>query len=143
MVITTVLCAGIWLAPTALAGPVDNLSDAVGQARAGTSCRSLRSDPVAGKVADRINRMTDEWLNHTGTQVPEEDPLPGLKILGYGGSKSALIQGEGKNLANAIKGVLLLGYNKIPDCSYTDYGVSMLWNETKGIYLSAVVLAGA
>ena len=86
--------------------------------------------------------MTDEWLDHTGTEIPPEDPLVGLNILGYRGNHAKLLQGAGKTESNSIKALLLEGYNKIPDCSYTDYGASMLLNERTGQYLTAVVLAG-
>ncbi|MGH3635384.1 MAG: hypothetical protein ACRDTS_15125 [Mycobacterium sp.] len=142
LAIVTVLSAGVSLAPSALADSLAGLRDALAQARAG-SCGALRSDPIAEQAANKINQMTDEWLNHTGTQVPPEDPLPGLKILGYGGNKATQIQGAGKTEASAIKGAMLEGYKKIPDCSYTDYGASMMLNERTGEYISAVVLAGA
>lgn len=141
--IMTVFSAGVSLPPSALADSVANLRDALMSARNGMSCGPLRSDAVVEQVADKINRSTDDYLNHNATQVPIEDPLPGLKILGYGGSKAKLIQGAGKTEANAIKGLLLEGYDKLPDCSYTDYGASMQRNEGTDWYLAAVVLAGA
>ncbi len=144
LVIVTVLSAGVSLAPSALADSVANLKDAVAQARGGTSCGPLRSDPVVEQVAEKINRSTNDWLDHTATQVPIEDPLPGLKILGYGGgSKAKLLQGAARTDADAIKGMLLEGLDAIPDCSYTDFGASMLRNEASDHYLTAVVLAGA
>lgn len=142
-VIATVLSASVSLAPPALADAVANLSDAVAQARAGTSCGPLHANPIAEQVAQKFTQKTEDWLNHTGTDIPPEDPLPGLKILGYGGSKAAPLQGAGKNEGDAIKGALLEGYNKIPNCSFTDYGASLMKNERTGWYLSAVILAGA
>ena len=129
LVIATVLSAGVSLAPSALADSVANLKDAVAQARGGTSCGPLRSDPVVEQVAEKINRSTNDWLDHTATQIPIEDPRPGLKILGYGGSKAKLLQGAARTDADAIKGMLLEGLDAFPDCSYTDFGVSMLRNE--------------
>jgi hypothetical protein len=142
-VIVTVLSAGVSLAPLALADSAANLSDALGSARAGTSCGPLRLDPVVQQVADKVNQSDQDWLDHTATQVPITDPLPGLKILGYRGGKANAVRGAGKTEANAIKGMLLEGYNRIPDCSYTDYGASMLRNDRTGWYLATVVLAGA
>ncbi|WP_155765560.1 hypothetical protein [Mycobacterium colombiense] len=139
----TLLCAGVSLAPSVFADSVATFRDVLSQARSGTSCGQLRSDPVVEQVAEKINRMTDDWLNHTGTQVPTDDPLPGLKILGYGGNKATLLRGAGKTEADAIKGVLLEGYKAIPDCSYTSYGVSMMRNDVSDHYLTAAVLAGA
>jgi hypothetical protein len=139
----TVLSVGVSRAPSVLADSEENLTDALASARAGTSCGPLRSDPIVGRVADKITQSNNDWLDHTATQVPISDPLPGLKILGYGGGKAKALQGAGKTEANAIKGVLLEGYDKIPDCSYTDYGVSMQRNERTGWYLGTAVLAGA
>jgi hypothetical protein len=143
VMIVTVLSAGVSLAPSALADLVANLKDAVAQARGGTSCGPLRSDSVVEQVAEKINRSTNDWLDHTATQVPIEDPLPGLKILGYGGSKAKLLQGAARTDADAIKGMLLEGLDAIPDCSYKDFGASMLRNEASDHYLTAVVLADA
>ncbi len=140
--VLTALTAGISLAPLALADSASNLREALTSARGGMSCGPLHSDPVVEQVAAKINQSTEDYLDHTATQVPIEDPLPGLKILGYGG-KAKLIQGAGKTEADAIKGLLLEGYDKIPDCSYTAYGASMQRNERTDWYLAVVVLAGA
>ena len=112
-------------------------------ARSGTSCGSLRYNQVVEQVAQIINRSTDDYLNHAATRVPILDPLEGLKDLGYGGTKAHLLQGAGKSDAVAIHGALLQGYGAIPDCSYTDFGLSMRRNETTGYNLASVVLAGA
>lgn len=144
LMIVTVLVAGAWLAPSALADSVANLKDALAQARGGTTCGALHVNPIVEQAATKMNHFTDDWLNHIGGQVPpdRENVLTGLKILGYRGNKAYIIQGAGKTDANAIKGALLEGYNKIPDCSYTEYGASMMLNERTGEHLSAVVLAG-
>lgn len=143
LMIVTVLSAGVWLAPSALADPVANLKDALAQARAGTPCGSLHPNPIAEQAATKLNQLTADWLDHKGTQIPPEDALPGLKILGYPGNKATRLQGAGSIEANAIKGALLEGYKRIPDCGYTDYGASMIFNVRRGEYLSAVVMAGA
>jgi hypothetical protein len=143
LAIVTVLAVGVSLAPSARADAVADLRDALGSDRAETSCGALHSSPVAEQVAEKINRSDNDWLDHTATQVPIADPLPGLKILGYRGNKATQIQGAGKTEVNAIKGVLLEGYDKIPDCSYTDYGANTLRNERTGWYLASAVLAGA
>jgi hypothetical protein len=143
VVVWTVLSGGISLASSALADPSENFKSAVASARAGTSCGPLRYNPVVEQVAEISNRSTDKYLNHAATEVPVVDPLPGLKDLGYGGSKGALLSGAARNEADAIKGVILQGFDKLPDCSYTDFGVSMLrsqWNG--GYYLTSLVLAG-
>ncbi|MDT5138003.1 MAG: hypothetical protein QOD58_2265, partial [Mycobacterium sp.] len=39
--------------------------------------------------------------------------------------------------------LLLEGYDKVPDCTYTDFGASAITDQTSGRILMAVVLAGA
>jgi hypothetical protein len=140
-----VASAGLWGAPRAVAAPleVNTLRAALEAARTGSSCGPFRSDPVVQHVAEVINKSLNDWLDHTATRVPIEDPLPGLKELGYHGSKGVMVGGaSSESQAEAIKGVLLEGYDKIPDCSYTDVGVSILFNADSGQNLAAVVFAG-
>ena len=142
LAITTFLSAGVWFAPSALADSVTQVRDAVTSARSGTSCSALRYDAVVEHVADVINRSNDDYLNQVATRVPISDPLEGLKDLGYRGTKAYLLQGANESEAKAIKGALLEGYDAIPDCSYTDFGVSMLRNATTGYAMATIVLAG-
>jgi hypothetical protein len=137
-----VLCAGISLASSALADPSANFKMAIASARAGSSCGPLRYNAVVEQVAEISNRSTDKYLNHATTDVPVEDPLPGLKDLGYGGSKGILLRGAAKDEATSVKGLLLEGFDKVPDCSYTDFGVSTLRNQWNSYYLTSLVLAG-
>lgn len=142
MVFVTAVSASTVLAPPALADQVATFKDAVASSRSGTSCGPLHYNPIVEQAADIVNRSTDAYLNHTATHVPIADPLPGLKDLGYGGNKATLLRGAHRNPADAIKGALLEGHAAIPDCSYTDYGVSMFRNVKSGYNLTAVVLAG-
>ncbi|MGV0870636.1 hypothetical protein [Mycolicibacterium sp. XJ879] len=107
------------------------------------SCAPLRSDPLVEQAAEIVNRSTDKWLDHTGRAVPVPEPLPILKDLGYGGGRAVQIEGAGDTDAQAIAGLLIIGSDILPDCSYTDYGVSLIQNERTGHYLTTVVLAGA
>lgn len=142
-IIATVASAGLLLAPPARADLVGHLQDAVAQARAGSSCGPLHPDPVAARVAMIANKSYPDWLAHISTSPPITDPLPGLKELGYAGNKGKFLGGVSKkSAADAIKGVLLEGYAAILDCSYTDYGASMLSDQASGYTLAAVVLAG-
>lgn len=130
--------------PPARADVGADLRDAVTQARGAASCGPLQPDPVADHVAAIINKSYSDWLDHASTNPPIADPLPGLKELGYRGTKGKFLGGVSKkNEADAIKGVLVEGYAAIPDCSYTDYGVNMSRNDASGYSLAAVVLAGA
>jgi hypothetical protein len=51
-------------------------------------------------------------------------------------------QGAAHSEADAVKGVLLEGRNAIPDCSYTDFGVSLLHEPQSDFTLAVVVLVG-
>jgi hypothetical protein len=143
VVIVTALTSGVWLAPSALADSAANFRKAVVSARSGTSCGPLRDNSVVEQVAETINRLSDNYINHNATQVPIEDPQAGLKDLGYDGNKGKLFQGAATTSdADAIKGALIEAYAAIPDCSYTDFGVSLRRNETSGYNLTVLVLAG-
>ena len=133
--------AAVATAPTATADTTDNLRAAVAEARGG-ACGPLQSDPMIDQAALKINITTDKWINNEARAVPETDALPLLKDLGYGGSKAAILSGAASPDAQAIKAVLLQGYAKIPDCSYTAYGVSAMYNAKKELTLTTVVLAG-
>lgn len=128
-------------APTAMADTTENLRAAVAEAR-GAACGPLRSNPVIDQAAAAINKTTDQWINNEARAVPETDALPLLKDLGYDGSHAAILSGAARPDAQAIKAVLLQGYAKIPDCSYSAYGVSAMYNAKKRLTLTTVVLAG-
>jgi hypothetical protein len=132
--------ATVSVAPSAVAHPSGSLRDAVVAAR-GSSCGPLRSDPVVDHAAEEINGTTDKWIDHAARAVPETNALAVLKDLGYRGTKATILLGAAATDVNAIKATLLQGYLKIPDCSYTDYGVSTLHNKSKDMILTTVVLA--
>jgi hypothetical protein len=133
--------AGICVAPPATADASDSLRAAV-SAVPRAACAPLRSDPVIDQAAAKINATTDEWINFTARAVPETDALPLLKDLGYGGDRSAILSGAASTDANAIKVVILQGYAKIPDCSYSGFGVNAMYNAKKDMILTTIVLAG-
>jgi hypothetical protein len=124
-----------------MADSADSLRAAVAAAR-GAACGPLQSDPVIDQAAGDVNETTDKWINNAARAVPETDALSLLKDLGYGGSKAAILSGAATTDANSIKALLLQGYTKIPDCSYTAFGVSALYNAKKDMILTTVVLAG-
>jgi hypothetical protein len=159
VVVTSVVTANFWQAPPATADPVGSFKNAVAAARAGSSCGPFQDNSLVEQVASISLRSLEDYIEHTATRVPVEDPLPGLKELGYPGSKARLFSGAATNDADAIKGALLQG--SIPpastigtvgpvssappaltDCSYTDFGISIRQNPTTGYYLSSLVLAG-
>jgi hypothetical protein len=141
MAAMTIVGASVSLAPSAAANSADNLRAAVMTAR--PSCAPLRSEPLVEQAADIVNRSTDKWLDHTGRAVPVPEPLPVLRDLGYGGGRAVQVEGAGDTDARAIAGLLIVGYDILSDCSYTDYGVSVIQNQRTGHYLATVVLAGA
>lgn len=142
VVTVTALSSGVWLAPSALADSVANFKMALATARSGTSCAPLRDNPVVEQVAETINQLSDNYINHNATQAPIEDPQVGLKDLGYAGKKGKQFQGAAVTDGDSIKGALIEAYAAIPDCSYTDFGVSVRRNESSGYHLTVLVLAG-
>lgn len=128
------------MAPPAVADTVDSLRTAVAAAH-GTSCGALQSRPVLDQAAEKVNETTDKWINNASRAIPETDALPLLKDLGYGGTKAAILSGAAQNVGDAIKALLLEGYAKVADCSYTDFGVSTLYNAKKDLILTTAVLA--
>jgi hypothetical protein len=137
------LSASILLAPPTLADSAANVKYAVASARRETSCGQLRYNPIVEQAASVITRLNDDYVNHTAQEEPVENALPGLKDLGYNGNKAKLLQGTAKKDADAIKSMILEGYEAIPDCSYTDFGVNLRRNETTGYTFATTVLAGA
>jgi hypothetical protein len=137
------ISGGIVVAPSAFADSVIRVQDAMVTARAGTSCQPLNYNPVVEKAAAIINRSTDDYIDHISTYQAITDPMPGLKDLGYGGDKAALLQGALSNEADAIKGALIQGHAAIPDCSYTDLGIDVRRNEATDNLLVVYLLAGA
>lgn len=140
--VAVLICAGILYAPGASADAAADLRSAVTQMRAGTSCGPLHINPVVEDVAYRVNKSTLDYLNHAAGQIPVTDPLPGLKILGHPGNKAALLQGASKNAAISIKALLLQGFDKVPDCSFTEFGTNVMYHEPTGYVLTVAVLAG-
>jgi hypothetical protein len=128
------------MAHSARADTGDGLRAAIATVR-GTACGPLRSDPVVDQAAAAINGTTDKWIDNASRAVPATDALPILKDLGYGGSKATILSAATANDGDAIKALLLQGYDKIPDCSYSDFGVSALHNAKKDLILTTVVLA--
>ncbi|OBJ42503.1 hypothetical protein A5630_20875 [Mycolicibacterium mucogenicum] len=134
------IAAAIALAPAAAADTADTVRTAVGGARG--DCRPLRPSPMMDQAAAQINKTTDDWINFTSRSLPETDALPVLKDLGYGGSTSAILSAASATEVGVVKATLLQGYAKIPDCSYSDIGVSTTYNQRKRLILTTVVLAG-
>lgn len=140
----TVACTivGVTVAPCAAAEPADSLRAAIAAARSAAPCGPLRSDPTIDQVADKINESTDDWLNHTSRAVPETDALPALKDSGVNASKAMILSGNTPDVGNAVKAIILQGFAKIPDCSYSSFGVATTYNAGKHLNLLTAVLAG-
>lgn len=140
MVAIAVTIVGVLTAPSAAADDADSLRSAVVSARP-AGCAPLRSDPVIDQAAREINQTTDRWINNAARAVPETNALPVLKDLGYGGTKASILSGAAASADNAIKATVIQGFKVLPDCSYTDFGVSTLYNAKKDMILTTVVLA--
>lgn len=131
--------AGLSLAPRSIADATADLTSAVAAARA--SCPPLRPDPVLESLAQRANNETAANIEHTARYQPFEDPMPALRVLGYSAGKAKLVAGYGKSEDKAVHGVTVLGWEAIPDCTYTKFGINTLDNSAKGYALAALVLA--
>ena len=154
--IMTVVPAGVTLAAPASADLTDNLRSAIASVRGG-AC-PLRSEPLVEQVNRVANVSTNNYRNsNTQGQQPIDDPGPGLKALGYSGTKSKLLRGWADNEGDAIKALLLQGAvdverdanlviqdrasSFITDCAFTDYGADVIYDENLG-YFTSMVLAG-
>lgn len=69
-------------------------------------------------------------------------PMPILKDLGSPANNATLLQGAAHTDEYAIKGAVVQGFDKIPDCAYTDFGTSTIYSETTGYSMVVAVLAG-
>ena len=128
------------VAPSAAADANDSMRAAVAAVRS-SSCPALRPVPVVDQAAKEINETTDSYINFTARAVPATDALPVLKDLGYPGSKAKILSGAAHTFGDSIKATLLQGFAVLPDCSYTDIGVSAMSNAKKDVVLVTVVLA--
>jgi hypothetical protein len=137
-------CLSVLLAPSAVAQPAPELAQVVTVVRSSSPCPPLNFNPTVEHAAEIVNQSTYAYLNHTAENVPADDPHPTaiLKDLGINSSRALSLQGAAHDEAGAIKGVLLQGRNAIPDCSYTDFGVSLLHEEQTNYFLAVVVLVG-
>lgn len=136
---TGLAVTSVCMAPVALADSTDLLRAAVAAARP-AAC-PLRSDPVIDQAAEKINQTTDRWINNAARAAPETNALVVLQDLGYAGTTASILSGAATAPANAIKATLLQGFDKLPDCSYKEFGVSTLYNAKKDMILTTVVLA--
>ncbi len=128
-------------APTAAADTTSDLRAAVLGVRAG--CPSMQADSTLDKVAERANYETQAYYTHTAQSIPFEDPMPELRDLGYHANKAKLIPSYGDSVEKAIGGITMAGFQAIPDCSYTRYGVNVLDNSSSaGYVLAALMLVG-
>jgi hypothetical protein len=138
-----VFSGGMVVTPSAHADLLTNVRDAIVTARGGTSCQPFNYDPILEKAAGIVNQSTDDYIDHLSTYQPITDPIPGLKDLGYGGTKAALLQGALSDESLSIKGAILQGHAAIPDCSFTDLGIDVRTNEATDNILIVYLLAGA
>jgi hypothetical protein len=128
------------LAPPAMADTVANLTSAVDSVRSASRCPPLQSDPLVLRAAQMATQRLSDYIGHRTAAIPISDPMPALKTIGYPGTKATLVGGYGADEADSIHGLLLEGREAIPNCSYTQYGVSSTQDDD-GFYLTTVVLA--
>ena len=137
-------CLSVLVAPNAVAQPAPELAQVITAVRSSSPCPALKYNPTVEHAAEIVNQSTYAYLNHTAENVPADEPHPTaiLKDLGITSGRALSPQGAAHDEAGAIKGVLLQGRNAIPDCSYTDFGVSVLHEEQTNFILAVVVLVG-
>jgi hypothetical protein len=140
----------MFVAPTSMADGTANLQHAVASARGG--CAALQPNSILTDLAQRANLSTDSFILFRARSQPlgspKSDALPALHQLGYTATKAKILSGYGDpqiedygNVeAKAIYGAILQGYEAIPDCAYTRYGVHVLTNQDKGYALATVIL---
>lgn len=127
-------------APVANASPSPTVAAAVQAARGQSTCGPLRTDSLTQQVADMSIQETSDYKSHRNAAVPFTDPMPALRTVGFGGSKSILLSGYGADEASALHGVLLEGHLALVNCSYSLYGASAA-RDDEGASLVSVVLA--
>lgn len=141
--VSTGVAFSLITAPPTMAKYSDALAEGVAQVRQAAPCAPLAPDPIVERAAEVAAGSTSRYLNHNARTVPVVDPLPILKDFGLDVGKARLLQGAAASEADAVKALLISGFQDIPDCSYTLIGVSALSNDNPdGFYLTAVVLAG-
>jgi hypothetical protein len=128
------------MAPRVIADPVSSLTSAVDAARSASNCPPLRSDPLVERAAQIAMQQSSDYISHRSAAVPFTDPGPALKTIGYTGSKAVLLSGYGASEADAVQALILQGHALIPNCQYTQYGVSAA-RDSGGFNLTSVVLA--
>jgi uncharacterized protein YkwD len=127
-------------APAAAADPLSSLTSAVDSIRSASQCPPLQSDPLVQRAAQMAMQSTSDYISHRSAAVPFTDPMPALKTIGYTGSKALLLSGYGTDETDAVHGLVLQGRELIPNCAYTQYGVSATRDDA-GFNLTSVVLA--
>ncbi|QEN12952.1 hypothetical protein ACRDU6_09935 [Mycolicibacterium sp. ELW1] len=93
-------------------------------------------------VAHRANTETQAYIQHTARFTPFEDPIPVLRELGYATGRAKMLSGYGDTSPRAIHGLITQGWDSIPDCTYTKYGLDLLVDADAGYALAVVILAG-
>jgi hypothetical protein len=104
----------------------------------------LRYDPRVGRAADIVNRSTSTYVNHAADNVPADETHSTaiVKDLGVEGGKVISLQGASHEYDDSVRSVLVEGRNAIPDCSYTDFGTSVIDDGQSGYVFSVVILVG-
>jgi hypothetical protein len=136
------MSVGVLLCSPASADPPPRLKSAVEQLRGAGQCGPMQYDPIAEHTAEIVNRSTFDYLSQQARHVPVTDALPIFRDLGGTGGNAHILLGAGDNDGDAIKGLILQGHAAIPDCSYTGFGASLLWNEPAAKALTTVILVG-
>lgn len=124
------------------AEPAPAVEQAVAGVRGASACGPLSYSPELERAAEIINRSTAAYLDHSAANVPADDPhpMPIISELGIEATNVHSLQAAGRDEADAIRGLLLQGYKTIPDCSYTEFGATQLYEPQSGRVLAVALL---
>jgi len=162
--VTIAAISSISVAPVAGADPTTHTKAEIDAARGEAGCPPFQADPVLADVSQRTAHEVDDYVRHAARFLPttlDTDLLKALRETGYNTANARLLNGygdyrtggPGDNEAKAIKGAVLQGwgFEALPDCTLTKYGVSAIngggsegWPSTapRTYSVVVVVLAG-
>lgn len=129
-------------ATPAAAHPSSELTAVLNAERSAALCPPLQAEAAVEQVAHMASQNNLKYAAFQTAAVPFTDPMPALTTIGHPASKALLLSGYGSSSTDALHFVTLSYRALKPDCSYTQYGGSVLQNDA-GHYFVSVVLTAA
>lgn len=165
LIVTMTAIGAICDAPVSVADPTSHLRAEIDGARSESGCAPFQTDAALTEISQRIATEVDEYVRHAARVLPpstDTDLLQVLRQSGYNTVNARLLNGygdyrtggTGDNEAKAIKAAVLegRGFEALPDCTLTRYGLGAINNDGSGGWPSTqprtysvvvVILAGA